>query len=358
MTDEEELSKSTRLIGLLAWIALEELKNLSYEKGPLIRYSDLKAHIIKEWEDPNSKVREKLAIFTESGDEKDKEFAEKETKPGKKTWHYYLGWAGTVLKRENYRTGERGYWKITDKGDQFLQEHRSEGDQKSAIEELQRNEQARRTEKSDQRKKEKPDEKKLVPEAEDKEFLPEDLDAEYDSEIKIVEEVEKHIEKLQSDKFRELVKYLFEGMGYRVRDYREEVRSQPSKYIDFIAQQDPLGFEGKIIRIHVKFYEKEKDSADIIKDSADIIKEFRSLNSICENSQLHGVIVSNMISFGDYTQAVEWRGIFPNVTLINLRNFIDLWIEHIDKIPQKGQEILPMMQRYELVKEEDEPKKD
>lgn len=318
MSEKPKLNRTYLLVGTLAWIVLIELKNLSPGEVSPVKYSDLKSHMIENFD--NYPFR-------------DRDFALEVTKKGELRWLQNLGWAGTLLKRLGLKTGSRGYWKITEKGENFLQEH--PGSEDPAIEELALEYKKFDAESSTKKPKHPTGTDELEGRTGDEDA---DTTGGVDEDA-IIAEIASHIERLDPYEFQELIGFLFEGMGYTVSHIAGK---GPDGGIDLIAHRDPLGVEGKIVKIQAKHSKNTKKAVSVGSP------EVQQLNGICANEQSHGAFISAK-GFTSAAEKLVITGAASCVTLIDLSRFIDLWIEHIDSIPQERKAMLPLKQIYILM---------
>ena len=255
---EKPLNRTYTLIGQVTWAALNELKTLSGKEGNPIKFSDLKDHMI-----------DNLSSYPFGKDE----FALKRLKSGEQKWQYYLGWAGVLLTKLDCKVSKAGYWEITPEGEDFLQDYQDRPTE--AAEWLGRQYPVYFPARP--RKSKPSSEETEIPDGDE---LPEKS---YD-EDEISNEISTHIENLDPYEFQQLVGYLFEGMGYTVSFISSP---GPDDGIDLIAHKDPIGVEGKILKIQVK-HTVDKQKAKNVP-----IGEIQRLNGICELENSIGVFVTS-----------------------------------------------------------------
>lgn len=136
--------------------------------------------------------------------------------------------------------------------------------------------------------------------------------------------------------FQELVADLLRVMGYHVSWV-----SPPGKDrgVDIIAHTDPLGTSTPRIKVQVKRREQSVT-----------VEGLRSFLSVLGSDDV-GIFVST----GGFTSdAMEEARIQERrrVTLLDLQNIFDLWIEHYDKLGQDARQRLPLKPIYFLAPEE------
>ncbi len=306
MTEQNaELNNTNRLIGQVAWFALKSLKNLRPNNVSPIKYNDLKVYMFENLDQHSFH---------------NLEFATKFTKDGELNWLYHLSWAGTLLKKLDFKSGRNGYWGITEEGENFLKQYQGkESDGMQYLGEM-----------------DKQFERESVKNEKYLEVKQPDKSKSFD-EDETWSEIISHIEQLSPYEFQELVGFLFNGMGYTVPFIAEK---GPDGGVDLIAHKDPIAAEGKVIKIQVKH---SKDASQ----SGTSANEIRSLDSLCQSDNAHGVFVS-VKGFSREAEKDARKGLYPYVTLIDLSRFIELWGEHIDAIPQDGKAMLPLKQIYVL----------
>lgn len=316
MTDKSQnLTKTEQLIGQLAWEALKAIKGLCPDPATVapIKYPDLVKHMI-----------DNLAEYPFGS----WDYALQMSTKGIPYWRNYLGSAGTILVDVGYKTGPKGYWEITEEGEQFIKDYVRKGTE--ATEKLglawrgyTRRKRLERISKSVATSTDSDDEGESGANATDEDQIRGDIVG--------------HIEQLHHNEFERLVEYLFVGMGYTT--YLTPKGRDDG--IDIIAHKDLLGAEGLIIKIQVKHTENTKKTASTG------LPEVQRLNGICTENNSHGVFVSAK-GFVRGVQRDVRTGSLSNVSLIDLSRFIDLWIEHIDTIPQAGKNMLPLKQIFVL----------
>jgi len=130
---------------------------------------------------------------------------------------------------------------------------------------------------------------------------------------------------------QDLVGKLLEAMGYHVVWIAPRGRDGG---LDLLAQGDPLGVNGPRIKGQVKRRE-QKTTED----------ELRSFLSLIEQDD-----VGVYISLGGFTRDAEEsaRRASRRITLIDGDAFLDLWVEHYDRVDEDGRQLLPIKPVYFL----------
>jgi restriction system protein len=138
-------------------------------------------------------------------------------------------------------------------------------------------------------------------------------------------EIESHLTGMNPYDFQQLVAGLLRGMGYHVAWVAPP---GPDGGVDVIAQSDPLGINGPRIKVQVK------------RSGRMSVKEIRSFLAVVSDGD-----VGLFVSAGGFTRDAE--DVVRNqekrrTMLVDLRRFLDLWVEHYDKIPEESRRLLPL----------------
>lgn len=130
---------------------------------------------------------------------------------------------------------------------------------------------------------------------------------------------------------QDLVGKLLEAMGYHLVWIAPKGRDGG---LDLLAQGDPLGVKGPRIKGQVKRRD-QKTTED----------ELRSFLSLIEHDD-----VGVYISLGGFTRDAEEsaRRASRRITLIDGDGFLDLWVEHYDRVDEDGRQLLPIKPVYFL----------
>ena len=138
-------------------------------------------------------------------------------------------------------------------------------------------------------------------------------------------EIESYLKRMPPYDFQELVAALLRGMGYTVSHVAPP---GPDGGIDIFAHEDPLGIGGRKIKVQVKRQEKKVD--------VDGLRAFMAL--VGANDA--GIFVST----GGFSADAQKEARFQDrrISLVDLKRFVELWIDHYSKIPQEGKQLLTL----------------
>lgn len=145
-------------------------------------------------------------------------------------------------------------------------------------------------------------------------------------------QIQHFLQNIPPYEFQELAADLLRAMDYHVVWVAPRGRDQG---IDIIAYNDPLGASIPRIKVQVKHREQ-----------ATAVGELRSFLSVLGTDDL-GIFLSS----GGFTSEAKEEARTQErrkVTLIDLENFYDLWVEHYDKLPQEAQQRFPLRPIYFL----------
>lgn len=138
--------------------------------------------------------------------------------------------------------------------------------------------------------------------------------------------IREHLSALDPYDFQELVKHLLIGMGYRVSWVAPP---GPDGGVDLLAHTDPIGSDGRRIKVQVK---REQGKTDP--------KTLRSFMSA-----LHQGDVGVFVTLGGFTAAAESEARnseTKRIMLIDFGDLLRLWCEYYDRIKPEGQRLLPI----------------
>ena len=127
--------------------------------------------------------------------------------------------------------------------------------------------------------------------------------------------------------FQKIVAGLLKGMGYHVSWVSPP---GPDKGIDVLAHSDPLGVEGPRIKVQVKRTPESKVNAGTS-------REFMS--TLGDND------VGLFVASGGFTRDAEKEAREQEkrrITLLDLQDLFNLWVEHYDSIPDAERSLLPL----------------
>jgi len=139
-----------------------------------------------------------------------------------------------------------------------------------------------------------------------------------DAKEKAREEIDTYLDTLSGYEFQELVAALLEGMGYATN-----VVSKPGADggTDILAYIDPLGARTPHIRVQVKH-----------RDQAATREDVAALRGIIRGDREIGLFVSS----GGFTKEArrEAGNGAVHIELVDLDRFLELWLQHYNKIPE------------------------
>ncbi|NLY75368.1 MAG: Mrr restriction system protein [Firmicutes bacterium] len=146
-------------------------------------------------------------------------------------------------------------------------------------------------------------------------------------------EIEEFIKSKNPYEFQNMVGDLLTAMGYYVAWI-----SPPGKDggIDLLAWNDPLGTKPPRIKVQVKRYSDQKINVDTL----------RSFIALLGDDD-----VGIMVSTSGFTKDAEAEARTQEkrkITLINMRNFIDLWVKFYDKLSDSARSKMPLKQIWFL----------
>lgn len=145
-------------------------------------------------------------------------------------------------------------------------------------------------------------------------------------------QIERYLGTSDPFEFQEMVANLLEAMGYHVSWV-----SPPGKDggVDIIAYTDPLGAQGPRIKVQVKRTQS--------KISSDGLRSFiATING--GDVGIYVCLAGFTKDAEDYARNQETR----RVKLIDARAFVDLWIDHYDKLDEEAHQRLPLIPIYFL----------
>jgi restriction system protein len=149
-------------------------------------------------------------------------------------------------------------------------------------------------------------------------------------------QIERYLQTSDPFQFQDIVADLLAAMGYHVSWV-----SPPGKDggVDIIAHTDPLGAQGPRIKVQVKRTQS--------KISSDGLKAFiATINS--GDVGIYVCLAGFTKDAEDYARNQETR----RVKLIDAREFVDLWVDHYDKLDEEAHQRLPLIPIYFLAPKE------
>lgn len=146
-------------------------------------------------------------------------------------------------------------------------------------------------------------------------------------------DIRAHVEAMSPYDFQDLVAALLEAMGYRVLWVAPP---GPDRGVDILAGSDPLGVQEPRIKVQVKHRFA----------SATDVSDLRAFTAVLGSRD-----VGIFVSAGGFTKAAldEARNQETRrLTLLDLEQFLDLWISHYDRIAEDKKLMLPLRPVYYL----------
>jgi len=149
-------------------------------------------------------------------------------------------------------------------------------------------------------------------------------------------EIEQYVQGMNPYDLQKLVAALLRAMGYHISWIAPP---GPDKGIDILAHNDPLGTSTPRIKVQVK------RRADKI--SVDGLRSFMALLG----EQDVGIFVSTG-GFTSDAQSEARTKETRKLTLVDLEQLVDLWVEHYDKVTESDKRLLPLKPVYYLAPSE------
>ena len=131
--------------------------------------------------------------------------------------------------------------------------------------------------------------------------------------------------------FQELVAALLRGMGYYTPFIAPKGKDGG---IDIIAYQDPLGTASPHLKVQIKHYPSNPVSVDVV----------RSLGGVLNKEGDVGIIATS----GTFTNEAkrEARSNHKYLRLLDISEFIELWIRYYSNLSEEDKALLPIMPIY------------
>ncbi|MDX1972597.1 MAG: restriction endonuclease [Candidatus Sumerlaeia bacterium] len=234
-------------------------------------------------------------------------------------------WASTCAKAGFLRTG--GTWEITEEGIKALKFPKGE-----LIREAQRIYRERKV---------KPTTINVLPE---KEIDTAEIEQKHTIKAILDEAredaraaIDGRLDELDAYDFQEMVAELLKAMGYYVRHVAPPGADGG---VDILAFRDPLGTQTPHIKVQVKHKETKMD-----------VKEVRQLAGILHKDTDIGLLVSSSGFTRDADREISQAS--KHLDRIDGVRLLELWIQHYDKITERGKQYLPLIPVYFLAPSED-----
>lgn len=149
-------------------------------------------------------------------------------------------------------------------------------------------------------------------------------------------EIREYLRRINPYDLQDLVAALLEAMGYHVSWIAPP---GPDGGLDVTAYADPLGTQGPRIKVQVK---RRQDKMNV--------QEVRSLLGLLGDHDV-GLFVSTA-GFTPEAERLIREQERRRVTLLDLGNLFDLWVEYYNKIDEGRRQLLPLKPVYYLVPSE------
>jgi restriction system protein len=153
-----------------------------------------------------------------------------------------------------------------------------------------------------------------------------------EAEEKAWDQISQFLQNMKPYDFQDLVADLLRAMGYHVSWIAPPGRDRG---IDIIAYTDPLGASVPRIKVQVKH-----------RDTPTSVEGLRAFMSVLGTDDL-GLFVSS----GGFTSDAKEEARTQErrkVTLLDLENLFDLWVEHYEKLTQEARQHFPLKPIYFL----------
>lgn len=139
-----------------------------------------------------------------------------------------------------------------------------------------------------------------------------------DAKEKAREEIDTYLDTLGGYEFQDLVAALLEGMGYATNSVSKPGADGGT---DILAYIDPLGAQTPHIRVQVKHRDQTASREDVA-----------ALRGIIRGDREIGLFVSS----GGFTKEArrEAGNGAVHIELVDLDRFLELWLQHYNKIPE------------------------
>lgn len=287
----KQLSKSDNLAAQNTYAALKILE----QEGGDMRYSD---------------ICQKLLEIRDFSD-----YEKENTKSGYPRWKIYLQFFSIELSIAGYIIRNKGVWHLTEEGQAALK--KTPEDFFSSFHSAYK-----------EHVKKQKSEKVLEDKIDDIKEIPNELE---DLQSRAASGIIDYINQKNPYEFQELVAALLRSMGYYTPFIAPKGKDGG---IDIIAYQDPLGTTQPQLKVQVKHYPKTPISVDVV----------RSLGGVLVKEGEVGLLVTS----GSFTNDAkkEARNYHRRLRLIDIDEFIDLWIKYYDKMTEVDKALLPITPIY------------
>lgn len=149
--------------------------------------------------------------------------------------------------------------------------------------------------------------------------------------------IDARIDALGAYEFQDMVAELLRAMGYYVR---QVAPPGADGGIDILAFRDPLGTQPPHIKVQVKHRQEQKMD----------VREIRQLAGILHKDSDIGLLVSSNGFTRDADREIAQAS--KHLDRIDRDRLIELWIEHYEKLSERGKKFLPLVPVYFLAPSE------
>jgi restriction system protein len=149
--------------------------------------------------------------------------------------------------------------------------------------------------------------------------------------------IDGRLEQLGAYDFQDMVAELLKAMGYYVRHVAP---AGADGGLDILAFRDPLGTQTPHIKVQVKHREAKMD-----------VREVRQLAGILHKDTDIGLLVSSSGFTRDADREISQAS--KHLDRIDGERLLQLWIQHYDRLSERGKQYLPLIPIYFLAPSED-----
>lgn len=156
-----------------------------------------------------------------------------------------------------------------------------------------------------------------------------------EAEEAAMEQIRAHVQRIPPYDFQDLVAALIEAMGYHVSWIAPP---GPDRGIDIVASADPLGIADPRVKVQVKHRDSTADVGDL-----------RSFLAVLGAHDV-GIFVSS----GGFTRDAQIEARTHEtrrITLLDLNQLLEMWIEHYESVDEQRRRLLPLRPVHFLASE-------
>lgn len=240
------------------------------------------------------------------------DYERQQTKSGNPRWKIYLQFFSIELKAVGYIVKNKGVWLLTDEGSKALKKSPEDffADFHHKYKELTKGK------------------KKDGGSVDDIEEAPGEIE---DLQSKAITGIMDFIKHKNPYEFQDLVAALLRAMGYYTPFVAPKGKDGG---VDIIAYQDPLGTAQPQLKVQVKHYPSQAVSVEVV----------RNLGGVLVKDDEAGLIVTSGTFTNDAKK--EARSYHRRLRLIDINEFIDLWIRYYNNVAEADKSLLPIIPIY------------